>query len=85
MVRWLGAVERRFPVLAREISSIDVSADGTARIRLSHTEGVLVIGPTTPLDKIALVDDVLRDLKEKGIGYREVDLRFDEQIVVRRG
>jgi len=85
MVRWMGAVERRFPVLAREISAIDVSADGTARIRLSHAEGVLVIGPTTPLDKIALVDDVLRDLKEKGIGYREVDLRFDEQIVVRRG
>lgn len=81
-LRWLGEVERRFPVLAREISAIDLDAEGIARVRLANG-GPLVIDGETPFERLALVDDVLRDLREKEVSYREVDLRFADQIVVR--
>lgn len=84
-LRWLGEVERRFPVLSREISAIDLDDEGVARVRLSNERGPLVLDADTPFDRLALVDDVLRDLREKGISYTEVDLRFADQIVVRRG
>ncbi|MDX1660410.1 MAG: FtsQ-type POTRA domain-containing protein [Gemmatimonadota bacterium] len=81
----LGEISRRYPALSREISAVELDRVGTLTLRLVHEEGAIVLDVTTPVEKLALIDDVLRDLEEKGLGYRVVDLRFDDQIVVRRG
>ena len=50
-----------------------------------HAEGAIVLDHDTPVDKLSLLDDVLRDLHEKKIPFAVLDLRFDGQIVVRKG
>ena len=52
---------------------------------LVHAEGTVLVDSETPVAKLALLDDVLRDLREKSLSYRQLDLRFKDQIVVRRG
>lgn len=81
----LGEVERRYPALSREISAVELDRSGTVTLRLVHGDGSIVLDVTTPVEKLALIDDVLKDLKEKDLDYRTLDLRFDDQIVVRRG
>lgn len=82
---WLQAVERDLPALAREISSVELARSGTITLRLVHAEGTVLVASDTPVAKLALLDDVLRDLREKSLSYRQLDLRFKDQIVVRRG
>ncbi|HUP18550.1 MAG TPA: FtsQ-type POTRA domain-containing protein [Gemmatimonadota bacterium] len=82
---WLGEVERKYPVLAREISTIELDRRGTVTLRLVHSEGAVVLAHDTPIEKLALIDDVLRDLHEKEIPYTVLDFRFEDQIVVRKG
>ncbi len=82
---WLGEVERKYPALAREISSIELDGRGTVTLRMVHAEGAIVLDHDTPVDKLSLLDDVLRDLHEKKIPFAVLDLRFDGQIVVRKG
>lgn len=82
---WLGEVERKYPALAREISAIELDDREVVTLHLVHTSGRVVLDPSTPIDKLALLDDVLRDLHEKGIPYEVLDLRFEDQIIVRRG
>lgn len=82
---WLGEVGRRYPALAREISAVELDGAGIVTLRLVHAEGDVVLDLATPIEKLALVDDVLRDLHEKGIRFSRLDLRFEDQIVVRRG
>lgn len=82
---WLGEVTRRFPELAAEVSAIELDRSGTMVLHLVHARGEVVLDGETPIEKLALVDDVLLDLRRKGIGYRLLDLRFENQIVVRRG
>jgi hypothetical protein len=84
-VAWLTEVGRRYPALAPEISSLEMRADGTLVLRLVHAEAEVLLARDTPVDKMALVDDVLRDLREKGVTFTSLDLRFPDQIVVRRG
>ncbi len=84
-VTWMVQVRREYPSLYRELSAVLLERSGTLTLRLVHTEGSIVLDQTTPMDKLALVDDVLMDLREKGIGYISVDLRFEDQIIVQRG
>ena len=84
-VAWLTEVVRRYPELAGEISSLEIDATGTLTLRLVHAPGEVLLARETPVDKMALVDDVLRDLRQKGITFTHLDLRFPDQIVVRRG
>jgi len=84
-VAWLTEVGRRYPELAGEISSLEIDAGGTLTLRLVHAPGEVLLARETPVDKMALVDDVLRDLRQKGITFTHLDLRFPDQIVVRRG
>lgn len=84
MLSRLGQIAIHYPVLAREISAIRMERDGTITLALVNAEGEVVLDENTPLAKLALVDDVLRDLRHKGITYERLDLRFEEQIVVRR-
>ncbi|MFN2383180.1 MAG: cell division protein FtsQ/DivIB [Gemmatimonadota bacterium] len=85
LLGWLQAVERDLPALAREISSIELGRNGTITLRLVHAEGTVLVSSDTPVAKLAMIDDVLRDLREKALSYRQLDLRFRDQIVVRRG
>lgn len=80
----LGEIDRRYPSLYGEISAIELDLRGTIRLRLVHAEGIIVLDRTTPIEKLALVDDVLRDLRGKGLEFERLDLRFEDQIVVRR-
>ena len=82
---WMEEVGRRYPELADEISSLDVDPAGTLTLRLVHAPGEVLLARDTPIEKMALVDDVLRDLREKGIGFTRLDVRFPDQIVVQRG
>ena len=82
---WLTRVRSEYPTLYHEISAIDLERDGTLTLRLVHTEGVIVLDRTTPIEKLALLDDVISDLREKGIEYLNMDLRFEDQIIVKRG
>ncbi len=84
-VAWLVQVRRENPSLYRELSAIELERSGTITLRLVHTEASIVLDRTTPMEKLALVDDVLMDLREKGVGYVSVDLRFEDQIIVQRG
>jgi len=84
-VTWLARVRSEYPALYGEISAIDLERAGTLTLRLVHTEGVIVLDRTTPIEKLALVDDVIRDLREKGVDYLNMDLRFEDQIIVKKG
>lgn len=81
----LGEVSTRYPALSREISAVELERSGTVTLRLVHGDAAIVLDVSTPIEKLALIDDVLKDLREKGLDYRALDLRFDDQIVVRRG
>lgn len=85
IVRYLGEIKRRYPALARGISTVELANTGEATLRLIHAEGEIVLDAETPVEKLSLVDDVLRDLRAKGQPYVRLDLRFTDQIVVRRG
>lgn len=80
----LREIERHFPALAREISAIELDRAGTVTLRLVHADGAIVADLRTPIEKLALIDDVLRDLRQRGHTYLQLDLRFEDQIVVRR-
>ena len=84
LVEWLVEVDRTYPSLAREISSVDLAESGAVTLQLVHAMGEVVLDIDTSLSKLALIDDVLRDLREKGLPYSQLDLRFADQIVVRR-
>lgn len=85
MLSWLAQVGITYPALAREISSIELTSEGTVTLQLVNAQGSVLLSVGTPLSKLGLVDDVLRDLREKGMSYTQLDLRFGDQIVVRRG
>jgi hypothetical protein len=82
---WLGKVELAMPTLYQEISTVELDGDGTVRLRLTRSECTVLLDQNTPFEKLALLDDVLRDLADKGEAFFQLDLRFEDQIVVRRG
>lgn len=83
-VSWLKEVGRRYPELAREISSMRIDADGMLTLHLVHAAGEVLLARDTPVDKMGWVDEVIRDLQKKGVAFARLDLRFPDQIVVRR-
>jgi hypothetical protein len=82
---WLGEVELAMPTLYHEISTVELDGDGTVRLRLTRSDCTVLLDQNTPFEKLTLVDDVLRDLTNKGETFFQLDLRFEDQIVVRRG
>lgn len=83
MLHRLGRIAIHYPVLAREISAIRMMRDGTIALTLVHADGDVLLDESTSLAKLALVDDVVRDLRKRGVTYERLDLRFEDQIVVR--
>lgn len=81
-VTWLAEVGRRYPELAREISSMRIDGDGTLTLHLVHAAGDVLLARDTPVDKMGWVDEVIGDLQKKGVAFTRLDLRFPDQIVV---
>jgi len=84
-IAWLTEVGRRYPELAREISSLEIDAEGMLTLRLVHAAGEVLLARDTPVEKMGWVDEVLQDLQKKGVTFTRLDLRFPDQIVVRKG
>jgi cell division septal protein FtsQ len=84
-VTWLEQVGRRYPELAREISSMRIDREGTLTLHLVHTAGDVLLARDTPVEKMGWVDEVIRDLQDKGVEFTRLDLRFPDQIVVAAG
>ncbi|MFN2384422.1 MAG: cell division protein FtsQ/DivIB [Gemmatimonadota bacterium] len=84
-VAWLTEVAGRYPELAREISSLEIDAEGMLTLRLVHATGEVLLARDTPVEKMGWVDEVLQDLQKKGVTFTRLDLRFPDQIVVRKG
>ena len=82
---WLAAVETRLPALYGGISTVELDARGGIALRVDSPDCVVLLDERTSIEKLSLLDDVLRDLEAKGESYSQIDLRFDDQIVVRRG
>ncbi|HET6361652.1 MAG TPA: FtsQ-type POTRA domain-containing protein [Gemmatimonadota bacterium] len=84
-VAWLEEVGRRYPELAREISSMRIDGEGMLTLHLVHAAGEVLLARDTPVDKMGWVDEVIRDLQKKGVAFKRLDLRFPDQIVVAAG
>jgi cell division septal protein FtsQ len=84
-VAWLTEIGRRYPELALEISSLEIDAEGMLTLRLVHAAGEVLLARDTPVEKMGWVDEVLQDLQKKGVTFTRLDLRFPDQIVVRKG
>ncbi|HYO45457.1 MAG TPA: FtsQ-type POTRA domain-containing protein [Gemmatimonadota bacterium] len=84
-IAWITEVGRRYPELAREISSMEIDSKGMLTLRFVHAAGEVLLARDTPVDKMGWVDEVLQDLQKKGVTFTRLDLRFPDQIVVATG
>lgn len=80
---WVRAVSVRELELAGQVSEIDVSDPRSTGLLLMS--GTRVLSPAWPpgLRRLSALRVVLADLKRKGVLANEVDLRFDQQVIVR--
>ena len=75
--------ELRAALAAKPVPGID--AEGMLTLHLVHAAGEVLLARDTPVDKMGWVDEVIRDLQEKGVEFTRLDLRFPDQIVVATG
>jgi hypothetical protein len=80
---WAGTLSTQALQLGGQVSELDVSRDGVTTITLMG--GTRVIGPAWPPSArvLSALRVVLADLKQKGTVADEVDVRFDNQVIVR--
>lgn len=82
---WVRALGDRELLLGAQLSEVDVSdPDLTA---LTLMSGTRVLSPPWPHDarQLSALRVALADLKQRGESAREIDIRFEGQIVVRPG
>ncbi len=80
---WAQALSRPDLQLSGRVSEIDVSAPRQTALVL--TGGTRVLSSAWPPDvpRLTALRVVLADLEKNGVRAREVDLRFDQQVIVR--
>jgi cell division septal protein FtsQ len=80
---WTQALSRRVLQLSGQVSELDVSDPGATGITL--LDGTRVLAPAWPPStrRLSALRVVLADLKQKGAAAEEVDLRFENQVIVR--
>ena len=80
---WAGTLSTQALQLGGQVSELDVSRDQVTTITLMG--GTRVIGPAWPPSArvLSALRVVLADLKQKGTVADEVDVRFDNQVIVR--
>jgi cell division protein FtsQ len=80
---WARALSRPDLQLSGRVSEIDVSEGRTTALVL--TGGTRVLTPAWPPDlpRLTALRVVLADLERNGVRAEEVDLRFEQQVIVR--
>lgn len=80
---WVRALSLREIQLGGRVSEIDVSDERATTLILMT--GTRVISPAWPPDvrRLSALRVALVDLDQRGIAAREVDLRFEDQVIVR--
>jgi|SRR5688572_1664699 len=80
---WAGALEAPALQLAGQVSELDVSRDYATTLTL--IDGTRVIAPAWPASRrvLSALRVVLADLRQKGVSALELDVRFEDQVIVR--
>lgn len=80
---WVHSLASRELQLAGDVSEIDVSDGRTTSLTLMN--GTRVLSPAWPpgTRTLSALRVVLADLQQRGTTAQEVDLRFDQQVIVR--
>jgi cell division protein FtsQ len=80
---WVAALGARELQIAGQVSEVDVS--DPAATDLTLLDGTRVLAPAWPpgVPRLSALRVVLADLKQRGTEANEVDLRFDDQVIVR--
>ena len=80
---WSRALCEQALQLGGEVSELDVSRADETGVTLLH--GTRVVGPAWPpsMRHLLALRVVLADLKQKGTAAEEIDLRFENQVIVR--
>jgi cell division septal protein FtsQ len=83
LLRLVIGIRDRVPDVARRVSTAELEPDGRVVLRLMGEGGEVRLRLETPIAKVALLPDVVRDLELKRQGFETLDLSFPDQIVVR--
>jgi Cell division protein FtsQ/DivIB, C-terminal len=80
---WIDALEERELQLAGQVSEIDVRDARLTSLLL--LDGTRVLAPAQPpaLRPLSALRVVLADLRQRDVTAREMDMRFDNQVIVR--
>lgn len=80
---WVQALGSRELQLAGQVSEVDVSEAGLTGLTLLDGTRVLAPGWPPGLSRLSALRVVLADLRQRGTEANEVDLRYDDQVIVR--
>jgi len=80
---WVRALSSRDLQLGGRVSEIDVSDERVTALLMMN--GTRVLSPAWPPDvrTLSALRVVLADLEQRGTAAQEVDLRFEDQVIVR--
>jgi cell division protein FtsQ len=80
---WVSALAARELQLAGQVSEVDVSE--AALTGLTLLDGTRVLAPGWPpgMSRLSALRVVLADLRQRGTEANEVDLRYEDQVIVR--
>ncbi len=82
-IAWMRALDQRELQLAGQVSELEVGDPRATSLLLM--DGTRVLAPAWPPDArpLSALRVVLADLRQRGTVAREVDLRFENQVIVR--
>ena len=80
---WMSALSDRALQLGGRVSEVDVSSGEVTALTLM--DGTRVLSPAWPPDTrtLSALRVVLADLEQRGTAARELDMRFEHQVIVR--
>jgi hypothetical protein len=93
LLRLVVGIRDRVPEIARRVSVAELREGGRVVLHVMRAAGggerarpgEVRLRLETPLEKVALLPDVIRDLELRRAGFESLDLSFADQIVVRPG
>ncbi len=83
LLRLVIGIRDRVPEVSRRVSTAELEPGGRVVLHLMGEGGEVRLRLETPIAKVALLPDVVRDLELKREGFESLDLSFQDQIVVR--
>jgi hypothetical protein len=80
---WVQALGARELQIAGQVSEVDVSDPSVTGLSLMDGTRVLAPGWPPGMSRLSALRVVLADLHKRGTAANEVDLRFEDQVIVR--